>query len=114
MTEVPLPWCRYLPGQRFGRHIDESVELGQGQKTRYTLLIYLSGSDGPGSTKGAAASNKPAGRLQGGATVFYGEPCSTALPMKSQSRQLYNLSPAQSLAGVLPPSMIYRSVGSLC
>lgn len=45
---------RYSAGQRFGRHIDQRVELGQGGRhTRYTLLIYLSSA-------------------RGGETVFYG------------------------------------------
>lgn len=44
---------RYNRGQRFGRHIDESVELGGGRYTKYTLLIYLS-------------------TPSGGETVFYG------------------------------------------
>lgn len=44
---------RYRPGQKFGKHIDESNELGCGQYTQYTLLIYL-------STCG------------GGETIFYG------------------------------------------
>lgn len=33
---------RYGPGQRFGRHIDESVSLSTTEFTEYTLLIYLS------------------------------------------------------------------------
>lgn len=47
--------CRYTKGQHFGRHIDETVELGGGGVTGYTLLIYLSGG------------------LAGGETMFYGE-----------------------------------------
>ena len=45
---------RYQPGQKFGRHIDESNELGGKRYTQYTLLIYLS-------------------HCGGGQTVFYGE-----------------------------------------
>ncbi|XP_047092965.1 uncharacterized protein LOC124704749 [Lolium rigidum] len=52
---------RYVEGQRFGRHIDESVNLGDGSRTQYTLLIYLSGK---GSAKDSQA-------LVGGETVFY-------------------------------------------
>ncbi|XP_072963140.1 uncharacterized protein [Typha angustifolia] len=52
---------RYTVGQRFGRHIDESVDLGEGQKTQYTLLIYLSGK----------SSNQDSSTLVGGETVFY-------------------------------------------
>jgi predicted 2-oxoglutarate/Fe(II)-dependent dioxygenase YbiX len=54
---------RYTEGQRFGRHIDESVDLGDGSKTYYTLLIYLSGK---GSAKDSSAQ-----ALVGGETVFY-------------------------------------------
>ncbi|KAK7343652.1 hypothetical protein VNO77_12562 [Canavalia gladiata] len=68
---------RYKVGQRFGRHIDESVDLGDGKRTYYTLLVYLSGG-GPGelkskpkndSSKLSDASFDP---LVGGETVFYG------------------------------------------
>ncbi|KAL6774036.1 hypothetical protein ACKKBG_A23525 [Auxenochlorella protothecoides x Auxenochlorella symbiontica] len=48
-----LRFYRYRPGQRFGRHIDESNDLGGGKFTLYTVLIYL-------STPG-----------EGGETVFY-------------------------------------------
>lgn len=34
---------RYSRGQKFGRHIDDSVEIAPGQHTGYTLLVYLSG-----------------------------------------------------------------------
>lgn len=54
---------RYTEGQRFGRHIDESVNLRDGSKTYYTLLIYLSG-------KGSAKDSSGQG-LVGGETVFY-------------------------------------------
>ncbi|CAK0735010.1 hypothetical protein CVIRNUC_000515 [Coccomyxa viridis] len=49
---------RYLPGQRFNRHYDDSIDLGGGAKTAYTLLVYLCGKDSG---------------LQGGETVFYGK-----------------------------------------
>ena len=54
---------RYTEGQRFGRHIDESVDLGDGSKTYYTLLIYLSGKGSAKDSSGQA--------LVGGETVFY-------------------------------------------
>jgi len=54
---------RYTIGQRFGRHIDESVDLGDGSKTYYTLLIYLSGKGSAKDSSGQA--------LVGGETVFY-------------------------------------------
>ena len=36
---------RYVAGQRFGKHMDDSVELGSGRTTAYTLLVYLSGGE---------------------------------------------------------------------
>ncbi|ESQ43353.1 hypothetical protein EUTSA_v10014484mg [Eutrema salsugineum] len=71
-----IRFYRYSAGQHFGRHIDESVDLEDGKRTYYTLLIYLSGS----STKPKAKSNSSktnnssssAEPLVGGETVFYG------------------------------------------
>lgn len=53
---------RYVEGQRFGRHFDDSVDLGAGHVTAFTLLVYLSGGETPSGR----------GRLVGGETVFYG------------------------------------------
>ncbi|CAL5225451.1 g8270 [Coccomyxa viridis] len=47
---------RYEPGQRFNRHYDDSADMGDGLKTAYTLLVYLSGQEHG---------------MQGGETVFY-------------------------------------------
>jgi predicted 2-oxoglutarate/Fe(II)-dependent dioxygenase YbiX len=47
-----IRFYRYGKGQRFGRHVDESVEAFPDGVTKYTLLIYLSD-------------------LMGGETVFY-------------------------------------------
>ena len=47
---------RYASAQRFGRHIDDSVEVGPGRATRYTLLIYLSGPSEDGGGGGDAGS----------------------------------------------------------
>ncbi|KAJ1299084.1 hypothetical protein BS78_01G504000 [Paspalum vaginatum] len=58
-----IRFYRYVEGQRFGRHIDESVDLGDGSKTYYTLLIYLSGKGSAKDSSGQA--------LVGGETVFY-------------------------------------------
>lgn len=44
----------YQPGQRFGKHIDESVQLEDGAITKVTVLVYLNDE-----------------RLEGGETVFY-------------------------------------------
>ena len=66
---------RYGPGQRFGKHVDDSVNLGHGISTEYTLLVYLTGS---GSTavckiKGrSSVHGKDSSALVGGNTVFYG------------------------------------------
>jgi hypothetical protein len=54
---------RYEKGQKFGSHVDESVQVDRGLYTEYTLLIYLSG--GP-----SAVHDKQT--LKGGETVFYG------------------------------------------
>lgn len=74
-------YFRYNVGQRFGRHIDESVDLGDGKRTRYTLLVYLSGGSGELKSKPKNDSGKPIEssfeRLVGGETVFYGSRNST-------------------------------------
>ncbi|KAL2324484.1 hypothetical protein Fmac_023542 [Flemingia macrophylla] len=71
-----IRFYRYNVGQRFGRHIDESVNLGDGKRTYYTLLVYLSG--GPGEHKSKPKNNlrntavPSFDPLAGGVTVFYG------------------------------------------
>lgn len=60
---------RYRQGQRFGRHIDESNDLGGGLYTQYTLLIYLSSCGG-------------------GETIFYG----------NRNRKLASVDPQPGLA----------------
>jgi hypothetical protein len=81
-NRIPYTSChaflyfRYKVGQRFGRHIDESNDLGDGKRTRYTLLVYLSGGPAELKSKAKNDSNKPTDssfdRLVGGETVFYG------------------------------------------
>lgn len=71
-----IRFYRYKVGQQFGRHIDESVDLGGGKRTHYTLLIYLSGGVKV-RPKGRSDSNNPSNDsssepLIGGETVFYG------------------------------------------
>ncbi|KAL3834522.1 hypothetical protein ACJIZ3_009258 [Penstemon smallii] len=69
-----IRFYRYTAGQRFGRHIDESADLGEGVRTHYTLLIYLSGNPGKSKAK-AKNDNSPQDSLDqlvGGETVFYG------------------------------------------
>lgn len=66
---------RYGPGQRFGKHVDDSVDLGGGISTEYTLLIYLTGtgSIAVGKTKGRSSmQGKDSSVLVGGETNFYG------------------------------------------
>ncbi|KAL2920579.1 hypothetical protein RDABS01_012070 [Bienertia sinuspersici] len=65
-----IRFYRYKVGQRFGRHIDESNDLGDGKHTHYTLLIYLSGS--PQSKGKNVKSLGDTDPLVGGETVFYG------------------------------------------
>lgn len=60
---------KYSPGQRFGRHVDDSVDVGPGRWTEFTLLIYLSS-------------------CEGGETVFYGR----------RGRRLAGVAPAPGLA----------------
>ncbi|ONK73047.1 uncharacterized protein A4U43_C04F26590 [Asparagus officinalis] len=65
-----IRFYRYNVGQWFGRHIDESVDLGEGRRTQYTLLIYLSGiSSFKGKKKDSQDSSLQS--LGGGETVFY-------------------------------------------
>lgn len=67
---------RYKVGQFFGQHIDESVDLGDGKRTHYTLLVYLSGGPGELKSKPKNDSSNPTDSsvdpLVGGETVFYG------------------------------------------
>lgn len=68
---------RYKVGQRFGRHFDASVDLGDGKRTYYTLLVYLSGGPGELKSKPKNDSSNPSvssvDPLVGGETVFYGQ-----------------------------------------
>lgn len=55
--------------------MDDSVNLGGGIRTEYTLLIYLTGSGGPAVSKPkgkSAVQGKDSSVLVGGETVFYG------------------------------------------
>ncbi|GJR45575.1 2-oxoglutarate (2OG) and Fe(II)-dependent oxygenase superfamily protein [Tanacetum coccineum] len=78
---------RYKVGQRFGRHIDESVDVGEGKRTHYTLLIYLNGGEtkAKADTNGSHNSFEP---LVGGETVFYG----------SRNSLVAEVSPTQGMA----------------
>lgn len=54
---------RYVKGQRFGKHIDESDEADDNKETGATVLIYLNG--------GAHGTDTDGDVLRGGETVFY-------------------------------------------
>ncbi|KAH1191091.1 hypothetical protein GmHk_20G058469 [Glycine max] len=75
---------RYKVGQRFGRHFDASVDLGDGKRTYYTLLVYLSGGPGELKSKPKNDSSNPSvssvDPLVGGETVFYGRRNKTVAP----------------------------------
>lgn len=79
-SSVPLALhCRYGLGQRFGKHVDDSVDFGDGTFTEYTLLIYLTGSGNSAAskTKGKTSTqtqSKESSTLAGGETTFYGMP----------------------------------------
>lgn len=66
-----IRFYRYKEGQRFGPHIDESVDLDGGRKTEYTCLVYLNGSGKTGKKSIVKGGNDMAQQLQGGETVFY-------------------------------------------
>ncbi|KAH9311204.1 hypothetical protein KI387_026239, partial [Taxus chinensis] len=67
-----IRFYKYKVGQRFGQHIDESVDLGGGNKTEYTLLIYLSGgAKCKGNKSQGNRHNSSDQPLFGGETVFY-------------------------------------------
>lgn len=63
--------ARYKVGQRFGRHIDASTDLGEGKRTYYTLLIYLSGGFKLKSKSHQRSPQDSSETLGGGETVFY-------------------------------------------
>ncbi|KAL0056244.1 hypothetical protein WJX82_009206 [Trebouxia sp. C0006] len=63
---------KYGPGQSFGKHVDDSVDIGDGVYTEYTLLIYLSGSGSPAAKGKQKGVTKPSPSLLEGETIFYG------------------------------------------
>ncbi|KAL3342001.1 hypothetical protein AABB24_026160 [Solanum stoloniferum] len=67
-----IRFYRYKAGQRFGRHIDESVDIGEGKRTHYTLLIYLSGGPKSKTKVDKDSQDSLFESLVGGETVFYG------------------------------------------
>ena len=64
---------RYGPGQSFGRHVDDSVEMADGSHTEYTLLLYLTGTGMPAAKGKLKSATKDSSSLHGGETIFYGE-----------------------------------------
>ena len=67
---------KYLPGQRFGPHVDQSCQLSDGSMTEFTVLLYLGD-----------------GKVAGGETIFYDPQVSS-----SSSNVLFAFSP---LAGAV-------------
>ena len=70
IKDLALVYHRYERGNKFGKHVDDSVKVGS-RETRYTLLIYLSG----GQTRGRSAldeQSRAIAGLKGGETLFYG------------------------------------------
>lgn len=66
-----IRFYRYIVGQKFGRHIDESVDLEQGGRTYYTLLVYLSGGLSSKGKTNPGTNDSSMQPLAGGETVFY-------------------------------------------
>ncbi|KAF7131980.1 hypothetical protein RHSIM_Rhsim09G0195200 [Rhododendron simsii] len=66
-----IRFYRYKVGQRFGRHVDASTDLGDGKRTYYTLLIYLSGGFKLKSKSHQRSPQDSSETLGGGETVFY-------------------------------------------
>ena len=64
---------RYQPGDKFGKHVDDSVTVG-GRASKYTLLVYLSGGEHQKRAPDRE-HNKALAALKGGETLFYGESC---------------------------------------
>lgn len=66
MLYVPAV-TRYSVGQKFGKHIDDSVEVAPGQVTGYTLLVYLSGTpqQGPIDFTGSPAASGSGAQANG-------------------------------------------------
>lgn len=69
---------RYAVGQRFGKHIDESVEDENGHLSQWTVLVYLNGGSSLGKTDSSEGGASAGGGvveeeapLRGGETVFY-------------------------------------------
>ncbi|CAM9970951.1 unnamed protein product, partial [Hapterophycus canaliculatus] len=68
---------RYAVGQRFGKHIDESVEDESGHLSQWTVLVYLNGGGGgegvvsDGAAGGGIGPGEEGAPLRGGETVFY-------------------------------------------
>lgn len=63
---------KYGPRQSFGKHVDDSVELANGQHTEFTLLIYLTGTGKPAQQTKQKSAAKHSSELSGGETLFYG------------------------------------------
>lgn len=63
---------RYAVGQRFGKHIDESVEDENGHHSQWTVLIYLNGEREGGEGGGAASAGGSLEKSRGGSGAVAG------------------------------------------
>lgn len=67
-----IRFYRYKVGQRFGPHVDASVNLGGSCATEYTLLVYLNGHGTSAEKKRTKKSgNDTTSQFLGGETLFY-------------------------------------------
>lgn len=61
---------KYAPGERFGKHIDESNAVPPLGTTGYTLLVYLTGGPNSPSLQPAWAAGGSSSRNEGSSTSF--------------------------------------------
>lgn len=100
-------WRRYSQGQKFGKHIDDSVEVegAPGHVTGYTLLVYLSGGTqqqqgpidvsapkaSPNSSSSSQAGGSKAKRQKGAAAAAVSSSSSSSQPAQLNSNALQEL-----------------------
>lgn len=88
-------------GQKFGRHIDDSVEVQPGQITGYTLLVYLSGTPqqaGPIDTAPPPKTNSSSSSSQPGGSKSKRQKPTPAAAVSTQPVQV-NTNALQQLVG---------------
>lgn len=96
-----IRFYRYSVGQKFGRHIDDSVEVQPGQITGYTLLVYLSGTPqqaGPIDTAPPPKTNSSSSSSQPGGSKSKRQKPTPAAAVSTQPVQV-NTNALQQLVG---------------